>query len=136
MKTFKDYLLEAEREVEDIQRYGAVGAGDASGMGCAVGEDQDAEVLAQKEIATDVTNPMPGVHENTGSDDTSPVERAILHRILMQHPSLLAQHGPAAVMDAAKDMAEYIGDVDEIGSSDVSGWVRELTRQLGGQESM
>jgi len=136
MKTFKDYLSEAELAVETIRRYGAVGTRDASGLGSAFGEDQDAEVLGQKELATDVTNPMPGVHENYRSDETLPVERAILHRILMQHPSLLAQHGPAAVMDAARDMAEQIGDVDEIGSSDVSGWVRELIRQLGSQESM
>jgi hypothetical protein len=28
-------------------------------------EDQDAEVLAGKELAADITNPMPGVHENS-----------------------------------------------------------------------
>jgi hypothetical protein len=32
-------------------------------------EDQDAEVLAQKELAIDVTNPMPGVHEGFNTDE-------------------------------------------------------------------
>jgi hypothetical protein len=47
---------------ETIRRYGAVGS--SPGMGYSLEEDQDAEVLAGKELATDITNPMPGVHEN------------------------------------------------------------------------
>jgi len=56
---------------------------------------------------------------------------AILHRIMMQHPSLLAQHGPAAVMDAVQDCCEFMGDVDEVGSSDVSAAVQSVIRDLG-----
>jgi hypothetical protein len=48
----------------------------------------------------------------------------------MQHSSLLGRHGPQAVMDAVKDVAEWVGDVEEIGSSDVSGWVRDVIRTL------
>ena len=48
----------------------------------------------------------------------------------MQHPSLLSSHGPRAVMDVVKDVADWVGDVDEIGSSDVSGWVRDVVREL------
>lgn len=114
---------------ETIRRYGAAVGGDASGWGSSLGEDQDAAVLAQKELDTEITNPMPGVHEEI-EQETSPVERAILHRILMQHPSLLSSHGPRAVMDAVKDVADFVGDVEEIGSSDVSGWVRNVTREL------
>jgi hypothetical protein len=33
-------------------------------------------------------------------------------------------------MDAVKDVADFVGDVDEIGSSDVSGWVRDVAREL------
>jgi hypothetical protein len=112
---------------EEIRRYGAVG--NSPGMGYSIGEDQSAGVLAAKEIDTDITNPMPGVHESL-DDETSPAERAILHRILMQHSSLLGRHGPQAVMDAVKDVAEGVGDVEEIGSSDVSGWVRDVIRTL------
>lgn len=35
-----------------------------------VAEDQDAEVVAQKELAADITNPMPGVHEGSQGRDT------------------------------------------------------------------
>jgi len=112
---------------EEIRRYGAVG--NSSGMGYSIGEDQSAGVLAAKELETDVTDPMPSVHESL-DDEPAPAERAILHRILMQHPGLLSRHGPQAVMDAVKDVAEWVGDVEEIGSSDVSGWVRDVIRTL------
>ena len=111
---------------EEIKRYGAVGSN--AGQGYTL-EDQSADVLAAKELATDITNPMPGVHEEI-EQETSPVERAILHRILMQHPSLLSSHGPQAVMNAVKDVADWVGDVEEIGSSDVSGWIRDVAREL------
>jgi hypothetical protein len=62
------------------------------------------------------------------------VERAILHRIMMQHTSLLGKFGPEAVMNAAREVADFVGDVDEIGSSDVSGWVNQVERNLTSQE--
>jgi hypothetical protein len=65
-----------------------------------------------------------------GSGETSPVARAILHRIMMQHPGMLAQHGPEKVMSAVDEVADYIGDVEEIGTSDVSGWVRHVEQML------
>jgi len=63
-------------------------------------------------------------------DDASPVESAIINRIMMDHPLLLAKFGPEAVMTAARDQAEWVGDVDEIGSSDVSGWIKNVVRDL------
>jgi len=66
------------------------------------------------------------------SQENNPVARAILHRIMMSHPGMLAQHGPEQVMNAVDDVADYIGDVEEIGSSDVSGWVRQVEQMLGG----
>ena len=64
--------------------------------------------------------------------EDSPVARAVLHRIMMAHPSLLAQHGPERVMAAVDELADRvnIGPDDEIGSSDVSGWVRDVIRML------
>jgi hypothetical protein len=64
------------------------------------------------------------------SQENNPVARAILHRIMMQHTGLLAAHGPERVMAAVDDVADYIGDVEEIGSSDVSGWVRHVEQML------
>ena len=68
-----------------------------------------------------------------GSSEPSPVARAILHRIMMAHTGLLAAHGPERVMNAVDELADYIGDVEEIGTSDVSGWVRDVERALSEQ---
>ena len=59
----------------------------------------------------------------------SAVAQAITRRIMMQRPDLL-KHGPQAVMAAIDDVADYVGDVEEIGSSDVSGWVKQVERML------
>jgi hypothetical protein len=67
-----------------------------------------------------------------GPEETSPVARAVLHRIMMAHPGVLAQHGPERVMSAVDELADRvnIGPDDEIGTSDVSGWVRDVIRML------
>jgi len=67
-----------------------------------------------------------------GPEETSPVARAVLHRIMMAHPGVLATHGPERVMSAVDELADRvnIGPDDEIGTSDVSGWVRDVIRML------
>ena len=66
-----------------------------------------------------------------GSDDIDdPVVSAITRRIIRQHPELL-KHGPDKVLAAIADVADFVGDVEEIGSSDVSGWVKQVARSLG-----
>ena len=72
----------------------------------------------------------PPVKETFDTDEVSPVESAIINRITMAHTDLLAKFGPEAVMNAARDQADFVGDVDEIGSSDVSGWVKNVIRDL------
>jgi len=62
--------------------------------------------------------------------EDSPVARATLHRIMMRHPGMLAQHGPERVMKAVDDVADLVGDMDDIGSSDVSGWVNMVQEIL------
>jgi hypothetical protein len=66
----------------------------------------------------------------------SAVARAMLHRILMQHTGMLAAHGPERVMAAVDEVADRvnIGPDDEIGSSDVSAYVREVERALSEQD--
>jgi hypothetical protein len=49
---------------------------------------------------------------------------------MMQRSDLLSKFGPKAVTAAIDNVADYVGDVDEIGSSDVSGWVNEVERML------
>ena len=72
-----------------------------------------------------------GSFHNPGQQD-SPVAGAITRRILMQRTDLLAKHGPVKVGQAIDSVADFVGDVDEIGSSDVSGWVKQVERELGG----
>jgi hypothetical protein len=62
--------------------------------------------------------------------DNNPVTGAITRRILMQRLDLLKQYGPELVGAAVDNVADYVGDVEEIGSSDVSGWVAQVERML------
>ena len=63
--------------------------------------------------------------------DTEGVERAILHRIMVGHKDLLLQYGPQRVMQAVDEVAYNVGNVDEIGTSDVSAWVHQVKQILG-----
>jgi hypothetical protein len=74
-----------------------------------------------------------GMLDNPGEQD-SPVAQAIIRRILLQRTDLLAKHGPEKVGQAVDEVADFVGDVDEIGSSDVSGWVRHVEQMLGNME--
>ena len=67
-------------------------------------------------------------------DEVSPVYGAIIHRIIRQHPAMLGQHGPEKVMDAVQEVADFVGDVEEIGSSDISGWVRHVEQMLSNMD--
>ncbi len=60
-----------------------------------------------------------------------PVYNAVLRRIMHSHTDLLGKYGPAAVMAAVEDLAYNVGDdLEEIGSSDVSIWVRQVIKDL------
>jgi len=69
---------------------------------------------------------------NEDQDSIDAVENAVLRRISTQHTDLLSKYGPAAVMAAVRDVAEFAGGdgLDEIGSSDVSIWVRQVVQDL------
>jgi hypothetical protein len=64
-------------------------------------------------------------------EEDSPVAQAITRRILLQRTDLLAKYGPENVGAAIDEVADFVGDVDEIGSSDVSGWIRHVEQMLG-----
>jgi hypothetical protein len=49
---------------------------------------------------------------------------------MRQHTDLLSKYGPDAVMRAIDEVGHFVGDVEEIGTSDVSGWVRQVERYL------
>jgi len=89
----------------------------------------DAFDLDEEESLTS-NNPI-GIPEGY-DDESSPVAGAITRRILMQRPDLLEKFGPVKVLQAINDVADFVGDTDEIGSSDVSGWIRQVEQSLGG----
>ena len=68
------------------------------------------------------------IREDTAS---GAAEQAILKRIMVAHTDLLKQYGPQKVMQAAEEVAYNVGDLDEIGTSDVSGWVKQVKQILG-----
>lgn len=65
-----------------------------------------------------------------GFDDHNAVASAITRRIMAQRLDLLEKYGPAKVLAAIDDVADFVGDTEEIGSSDVSGWVMQVERTL------
>jgi hypothetical protein len=63
--------------------------------------------------------------------NTQVVEQAIIKRILVTHRDMLAKFGPEKIIDVAGDVAYNVGDIGSIGSSDVSGWVKQVQQILG-----
>ena len=85
-----------------------------------------APVLPEQDMAE-------GMLDSPGEQDSA-VAQAIIRRILLQRTDLLAKHGPEKVGAAVDEVADFVGDVDEIGSSDVSGWVRHVEQMLGNMQ--
>ena len=65
-------------------------------------------------------------------ESDSPVASAITRRILLQRSDLLQKYGPEKVTAAIDDVADFVGDTEEIGSSDVSGWIKQVEQSLAG----
>lgn len=85
----------------------------------------------KKQFANDLKkHGQQGMAEGS-STASEAVERAILNRIMTQHTDLLMQFGPDKVMQAAEEVAYNVGDVDEIGTSDVSAYVNQVRQILG-----
>jgi len=74
------------------------------------------------------------VKESDEQDDDGgfeAIQSAIIRRIAHSHHELLMKLGPDGVLEAAREIAEYAAPVEEIGSSDISGWVRQIERDAG-----
>lgn len=65
-------------------------------------------------------------------DSVDAVASSITRRIMMQHMDLLSKYGPVKVMAAIDDVADFAGSdgLDEIGSSDVSIWTKQVIQDL------
>ncbi len=130
LSEWADSLLEGgdggeASEEEDVDTDGDAGQGTA-------GDVDDEENLSEGEH--DALNPVgipEGLLDGSG-DDYGPVVNAITRRILLQRVDLLSKYGPDKVAQAIDSVADFVGDVDEIGSSDVSGWIKQVERELSG----
>lgn len=83
----------------------------------------------------EVPNCVPG--KKGVSESADEVKQAIINRIMRQHVDMISQVGPEALMSAIDEVGDSIGDVEEIGTSDVSAWVNTvkqyLTRRMAGE---
>ena len=70
-------------------------------------------------------------HLREDSDGGEAVEMAIMRRMLVAHTDLIVEFGLDRVVAAIEEVAYNVGDTDEIGSSDVSGWVNQVKQILG-----
>ena len=68
------------------------------------------------------------------STDSEAVEIAIIKRILIAHTDLIMEFGLDKVTQAIEEVAYNVGDVDEIGTSDVSAYVHQVKQILGAVE--
>jgi hypothetical protein len=59
------------------------------------------------------------------------IQSAIIRRIAHSHHELLMKLGPDGVLEAAREIANWTAPVEEIGTSDVSGWVRQIEQDAG-----
>ena len=64
------------------------------------------------------------------SDSSDAVYNAVLNRIMRRHLDVLQEYGPTIVMYAIEDVANGVGDLEEIGSSDVSIWTKQVINDL------
>jgi hypothetical protein len=64
-------------------------------------------------------------------NDSEAVEIAIIKRILVSHIDLIMEFGLDKVTQAIEEVAYNVGDVDEIGTSDVSAYVNQVKQILG-----
>lgn len=69
---------------------------------------------------------------NEDQDSIDAVSSAVTRRIMMQHTDLLGKYGPVKVMAAINDVADFAGSdgLEEIGSSDVSIWTKQVIQDL------
>jgi hypothetical protein len=94
-------------------------------------EAPGAETLGHN-VRTDAKNLKAFDLEESEDEEHNPVASAITRRIINQRIDLLKKYGPVAINQAIDDVVDFVGDVEEIGSSDVSGWIKQVERKLGG----
>ena len=70
--------------------------------------------------------------ELTEGQEDSPVASALTRKIMTQRLDLLKKYGPVKVTQAIDSAAEFFGDVEEIGSSDLNAYMQYVEKELDG----
>ena len=65
-----------------------------------------------------------------GEGSSRGVADSIRHRILYSHQDVISKYGPVRIMAAIREKAERLDDLEEIGSSDISIWTKEVIDSL------
>jgi len=58
------------------------------------------------------------------------VEDCLIHRVRTQHLDLLIKYGATLVLEAIQNRAQFLYDLEEIGSSDISCWMQDVIEDL------
>ena len=120
-----DVLVESE-ELTENPALMALGRAAAVGFGSQLG-DRAADKIGLEEVdELDEIKRLSAVNEGSSEG----VYNSVVRRIMHQHTDVLAKFGPVKVMQAVEDLAQDLDDLDEIGSSDVSIWTKEVIRNL------
>ena len=142
LSEWADKLIEGDEDIEDNEADDALDndeqdlteAPGAETLGHNVRTDaKNLRAFDLEEEESLTSNNPQGVPESEDGDQ-NPVAGAITRRILMQRLDLLKKYGPVKVAQAIDDIADFVGDTDEIGSSDVSGWIKQIEQSLGGND--
>ena len=99
----------------------------AQDYGHGMSEADTVHSFAETTVAGSVA-PVQGELEEETEDN--PVVGAIVRRILSQRLDLLKTYRLEYVMQAIEDVSDSVGNAEEIGTSDVSGWVAQVERNL------
>jgi len=105
------------------------------------GNSWDDEEVSHYKRAVDIARSLPinSASSRSGRDvDESAIAEgssrgvadAIRHRILHSHKDVVAKYGPVRIMAAIRDRADNLNDLEEIGSSDISIWTRQVIDDL------
>jgi len=95
-----------------------------------IGESPDYPAVSQQPGGWRKYRTKPAGKLSEGEDTTEAVANAIIRRITTQYLDVLSKYGPAAVMAAVDELASHYHDLEEIGSSDVSIWTKEVIKDL------
>jgi hypothetical protein len=120
----------ADQTVEPELDEGTAGAVVGGVAGAVLGKSPQAAGMGAN-AGSAIQDAIAENYDDEENNSTDAVQASIIRRIINSHSDLLSQYGPEAITNASRDVAEWVGKVEEIGSSDVSAWVKEVINMCG-----